>query len=360
MAQEHQAINLSQGFPDFHISDELIRLTEIAMKSGRNQYAPMAGLPQLRERIAEKKADTFNCSVDPETEITVTAGATEALFASITALVHSGDEVIIFDPAYDSYAPAVQLSGGTPVHVDLCQPDFHVDWELVGQKINSKTRLLIINTPHNPTGSVLSSQDLDELEKLVKKHSFTILSDEVYEHLIFDGLNHQSLLRRPALRARSISVFSFGKTFHATGWKIGYAIAPPELTEEIRRVHQFLTFSVNTPIQYALAEFLESKDHYESLSLFFQQKRNLFLDHISDSRFVPIASHGTYFQLLSYKNISEESDVELAVRLTCDHKIASIPISVFYKDRKDNHMLRFCFAKEDETIIKAGEILCRI
>jgi methionine aminotransferase len=360
LAAEHHAINLSQGFPDFPVSEKLVELTRKAMKEGHNQYAPMQGVPALRKMIADKHGKANGIRIDPETEVTVTAGATEALYAAIAAVVHDDDEVVILEPCFDSYEPAILLNGGVPVPVHLAQPDFHIDWQKVRDNISERTRLLIINSPHNPTGAVLSPSDITELEKLVTDFNILILSDEVYEHLIFDGLEHQSVLKSQVLRDKSIAVYSFGKTFHVTGWKIGYSIAPEEISREIRKVHQFLTFSVNTPIQYALAEFLEDPGNYEYLPDFFQCKRDLFLEVIRESGFEPVKSSGTYFQLMSYKEMTGEHDYDLAVRLTREHGIASIPISVFYKDRTDHKLLRFCFAKEDETLKKAGELICRI
>jgi methionine transaminase len=360
LAADHNAINLSQGFPDFPISEKLIELTVQSMKEGQNQYAPMPGLPQLRKVIAEKYAHTYGINIDYEKEITITAGATEALYSTIAALIKTGDEVIILEPAYDSYAPSVIVNGGIPVYVPLSLPDFHVDWEKVRSKISEKTCMIILNTPHNPTGAVLSSEDLDELEMIIEKHGLFILSDEVYEHLLFDGRVHQSMLKRPALRARSICVFSFGKTFHTTGWKVGYLIAADWITTEVRKVHQFITFSVNTPIQHAFAAFLSDEKNYNYLPGFFQQKRDLFLKVIEQSGFQPVGTSGTYFQLLSYREISQDNDFDMAVRMTKEYKIASIPVSVFYSTKQDDKILRFCFAKENDTLKQAGKILCRI
>ena len=361
MAQEHSAINLSQGFPDFEVSQELIGLVNKYMSNGFNQYAPMPGVPALREQIAVMLKARFNYVADPETEITITSGATEALFNTITALVSAGDEVILFDPAYDSYDPVIRLSGGTPIHLTLKQPDFSIDWDEVEQKITPQTRMIMINTPHNPTGSVLTGEDMRRLDKIATQHpDLLILSDEVYEHIIFDNLTHASVLRYLALEEQSIAVFSFGKTFHATGWKVGYVVAPAHIMAEIRKIHQFVTFSVNTAIQLAIAEFLKTESNYTLLPAFYQQKRDLFLDQIKDSGFTPIPCHGTYFQSLSYKEISDRPDMEMAEHLAKTHSIASIPISAFYKTRQDDQILRFCFAKSEETIEKAAKILCRI
>jgi methionine aminotransferase len=357
MALEHGAINLSQGFPDFPVDEKLIDLVNSRMREGFNQYAPMPGAPGLRNVIAEVVSKTYDRKTDPETEITVTAGGTEALFSVIAALVHAGDEVIVFDPAYDSYNPAIRLNGGVPVHINLTYPDFSIDWEEVNSKINSRTRMIMINTPHNPSGAVLSEADLKALQELAIKHDLIVLSDEVYERIIFDNVKHQSVLQYPELAERSIAVFSFGKTFHATGWKVGYAIAPARLTTEIRKAHQFVTFSVNTPVQLALAEYMTVPGHYLNLGSFYQKKRNYFLDGIKGSSFEPMECHGSYFQSLSYKAISGLPDMQMAEELTKKHKIASVPVSAFYQDKTDNKLLRFCFAKQEKTLDQAIEIL---
>ena len=361
MAQEHKAINLSQGFPDFPIDDQLPELVNKYMLQGHNQYAPMTGSPQLREQIGKTYNSKYNLNLHPDAEITITAGATEALFVAIQALVHAGEEVIVFDPAYDSYDPAIRLCGGIPIHLNLQFPNFNIDWQQVEDTISEKTRLIIINNPHNPTGSVLSRNDLLQLEALVKKHEqLFVLSDEVYEHITFDGKSHQSVLQFPPLYEKSLAVFSFGKTFHITGWKVGYVIAPEYLSREIRKVHQYVTFSVNTPVQLALAEFLKDEENYQGIDTMYQAKRDLFLKGIQNSRFEAIPASGTYFQLLSYKDISNKTDVEMAEWLTKTHGVASIPISVFSDGEQDNQVLRFCFAKNEETLKKATEILCRI
>ena len=357
MALEEGAINLSQGFPDFNVSEELIRLIHRHMEEGHNQYAPMAGVPSLRKTISEVVEQTYYRKTDPETEITVTAGATEAIFSAVTALVSPCDEVIVFDPAYDSYDPSIRLSGGIPVHVRLYPPAFAIDWDRVKASITSRTRMIVINTPHNPSGSILREQDLRTLEEIVLKHGILVLSDEVYERIIFDKTSHESVLKYPGLSSQSVAVFSFGKTFHATGWKVGYAVAPELLTKEIRRTHQFVTFSVNTPVQLSLAEFMSNPVNYIHLGEFFQKKRNYFLEQIKRSSFEPLPCNGTYFQILSYKAISDKTDTAMAEWLTKVHKIASIPVSVFYKDNVQDHLLRFCFAKGDETLQKAGTIM---
>jgi methionine aminotransferase len=360
MAMEHGAINLSQGFPDFPVDKTLIDLIHARMLEGQNQYAPMPGVPALRNIIAEVISKTYSHTIDPETEVTITAGGTEALFSAIAALVHPGDEVIVFDPAYDSYNPAIRLNGGVPVHINLKSPDFSIDWEEVKSKITSRTRIIMINTPHNPSGAVLSESDLKTLQAIAIKHDLLVLSDEVYERIIFEGIKHQSVLHYPELAARSMAVFSFGKTFHATGWKVGYVIAPKHITTEIRKAHQFVTFSVNTPVQLALAEYMKTPEHYLNLGSFYQQKRDYFLAGIKGSSFEPTACYGSYFQSLSYKNISTLSDKEMAEELTKKHKIASIPVSAFYQDKTDNKLLRFCFAKNEQTLDKAVEILRKL
>ncbi|MGB3468892.1 MAG: methionine aminotransferase [Cyclobacteriaceae bacterium] len=358
MANRYRAINLSQGFPDFPVSPDLIELTARAMRDGHNQYAPMPGVPLLRERIANKIRITGGREVDIDSEITVTSGATEALFATIMALVSTGDEVVILEPCYDSYIPAIKLAGGIPVPVQLTEPDFSVDWELVGRSLSDRTKLLVINSPHNPTGSTLSEQDLQALITLTEKYpQLLILSDEVYEHIIFDERKHHSVLNYPELEEKAIAVFSFGKTFHATGWKIGYCVAAPFLTEEIRKIHQYLTFSVHTPTQIAMANYLENEENYLSLSKYYQKKRDLFLENTKGSLFKPIKSTGTYFQLMDYSQITDEPDTKLAERLVKEYRLAAIPVSVFYTSKHDPKCLRFCFAKQDDTLLQAGEII---
>ncbi len=325
------------------------------MREGQNQYAPMPGVPNLRQVIAEVVWKTYQRKTDPETEVTMTAGGTEALFAAIAALIHPGDEVIVFDPAYDSYNPAIRLNGGVPVHVNLNPPDFSTPWEEVEKRISSRTRMIVVNSPHNPTGAVLSHEDVRQLEALAVKYNLVVLSDEVYERLIFDGLAHQSVLASAALADRSVAVFSFGKTFHATGWKVGYAVAAPALTAEIRKAHQFITFSVNTPVQWALAEYMQTEAHYLHLGSFYQRKRDLFLEQLRGSSFQPLPCRGSYFQLMAFEDA--RTDRQMAEYLTRVHKIAPIPVSAFYQDRTDHKLLRFCFAKKDETLEKAGAIL---
>ena len=357
LASEENAINLSQGYPDFPSSPELIALVNKAMKEGFNQYAPMPGIFSLREAISEKIETLYGTAYDPDSEITVTAGATQAIYTIVSALVEKDDEVIIFAPAYDSYDPTVRLNGGKTVEIELNAPAFEVDWKEVEAVISERTRMIIINTPHNPTGTVLSREDLLKLEKLVAGTDIIILSDEVYEHLIYDGKEHQSIARFPKLAERSFLVASFGKTFHNTGWKMGYCAGPAALMAEFRKVHQFNVFSVNHPVQKALSQYLKNANNYLSLPEFFQAKRDLFLHAIKDSKFKFKPSSGTYFQLLSYSNISEENDFDLAQKWTKEKKVASIPVSSFYLDKTDNKVLRFCFAKSDETLLKGAEIL---
>jgi methionine aminotransferase len=360
LANETGAINLSQGFPDFPVAKELITLVNKAMKDGHNQYAPMPGYKPLRDRLAEKIKSRYTASYDPDTEITITAGGTQAIYAAITAVIREGDEVIIFEPAYDCYVPAIELNGGIPVHLQLKGPDFHIDWNEVKKMVNQRTRMIMINTPHNPTGAILTAKDMLQLEKITTNRDIIVVSDEVYEHVIFDGYEHQSVMRYPKLAERSFVVFSFGKTFHATGWKTGYCVAPANLMAEFRRVHQFQVFAANTPIQYALAEYMKEEKHYTGIESFYQQKRDLFLKLLKGSRFKPLPCSGSYFQLLDYSKISDEKDADFAIRVTKEHGVASIPVSVFYKNPVDLKVLRFCFAKEDDTLKQAAERLIKI
>mgnify|MGYP000846924197 CR=1 FL=1 len=360
MAQEHGAINLSQGFPDFEVSPALIDLIYKYLKAGHNQYAPMPGTPALRQAIADVITKTYQRPTDFETEVTITAGGTEALFSTIAALVQKDDEVIVFDPAYDSYNPAIRLNGGVPKHISLNPPYFVIDWEQVKHTITPRTRLIIINTPHNPTGSILREADLKQLESIVQAHNIIVLSDEVYERIIFDNKSHESVLKYPGLAQQSVAVFSFGKTFHATGWKVGYAVASEHLTREIRKAHQFITFSVNTPVQLALAEYLGNPDHYLSLRKFYQHKRDFFLNQIKGSSLQPLPCAGSYFQLLSYAGVKSLPEKEMAEWMTKELKLAPIPVSAFYTDGSNNQLLRFCFAKSEQTLEKAGGILRKL
>ncbi|CAN5427920.1 pyridoxal phosphate-dependent aminotransferase [soil metagenome] len=360
MALENGAINLSQGFPDFPVAPELVELIHKSMLAGHNQYAPMPGTPALKNAIADVVHQTYQRRTDGETEVLITSGGSEALYSSIAALIHANDEVILFDPSYDSYAPSIRLNGGIPIQINLNPSVFSIDWDVVRSRINSRTKMIMINTPHNPSGSVLKESDLKTLEDIALRYGLIVLSDEVYERLVFDKHSHQSVLRFPGLASQSIAVFSFGKTFHATGWKVGYSVAPDYLTKEIRKAHQFITFSVNAPVQMALSEYLKDPENYIHLGEFFQKKRDFFLDQIKGSSFEPLPCHGSYFQLLSFKKISKKSDVEMAEWMTKEHKLASIPISAFYKDKSDNSILRFCFAKKEETLARAGEILRKL
>lgn len=360
MAQQHGAINLSQGFPDFDCAPELVQLVNKYYKKGFNQYAPMPGILSLREQISAKTQRIHEAEYDPETEITVTAGGTQAIFTALTTFVQPNDEVIIFEPAYDCYAPTVKLLGGIVKYIALSPPDYAIDWQQVQKLINSNTRMIILNSPHNPTGMILKESDIQQLSKIVRNTNILILSDEVYEHIIFDGKAHLSMAKYADLRNRSLIVASFGKLFHTTGWKIGYCMAPEYLMKEFRKVHQFLVFSVNTPLQHAIADYLAQNPDFTELGNFFEKKRNYFRALIVPTRFELLDCGGTYFQLLSYKKISEEPDTEFAKRLVKEHGIASIPVSVFYSRNTDHGVLRFCFAKTEETLEKAAKALLKI
>jgi methionine aminotransferase len=361
LARAEGALNLSQGFPDFDGPTALLERVEHYLRSDHNQYAPMMGVPTLRQAIAGKVADLYGARLDPDAEITVTSGATEALFCAIAAVVNPGDEVIVFDPAYDSYEPVVRLQGGRTHHVPMHPPAYRIDWNQVADLVNERTRMIITNTPHNPTGTVWEPADIDALRSIVAHRNLYLLADEVYEHILFDGREHESLTRYPDLLERSFVVSSFGKTYHTTGWKIGYCTAPAALTEEFRRIHQYVTFTSNTPIQLGLADFLtEHPEHHLELGAFYQAKRDLFCSLLSDSPFEVVPSAGTYFQLLDYGDWSNEADAELAVRLTREAKLASIPTSPFYETDPGHKVLRFCFAKDDATLARAAEILCSL
>lgn len=360
LALEHKAINLSQGFPGFDCSPQLVDLVEKYMRKGLNQYAPMPGVQVLREAISTKTEELYSITYDPETEITITSGATQALFTAIAALVRDGDEVIVIEPAYDSYVPAIELAGGKPVFFQLHPDTFSINWVEFQKLVNQRTRMILINTPHNPTGSALSAADMMKLEKLTNKTDIVVLSDEVYEHILFDKLEHQSVARYPKLAERSLIVSSFGKTFHTTGWKIGYCLGPANLMAEFRKVHQFLVFSSNTPVQYAIAEYLTNKDAYLQLPSFYQKKRDYFIHVFGQTKFGLKPSPGTYFQLLDYSKISKEKDTDFAVRLTKEFGVASIPVSVFYHKKTDSKFLRFCFAKHEDELEKAAEKLIKL
>ncbi len=357
LAEKHGAVNLGQGFPDFPIDPALIDLFTAAMKAGHNQYPPMAGVPALREAIAGKVERLYGRQYDPGDEITVTAGATQAIYTAIQALAHPGDEVIVFEPAYDSYIPSIRLAGAVPVRVPLAFPGYHVDWAAVRLAVTPRTRLIVVNSPCNPGTSVLSAEDLRQLEDLTRGTSILVVSDEVYEHLVFDGGRHEGMARSDELAARSVVIGSFGKTFHATGWKVGYALAPKDITAEFRRVHQFIVFTVSTPAQHALAGFLRDPSRYEGLTVFFQAKRDLLRDALSGTPLELLPGEGAYFQLARYGRVSEERDEDFAKRLVRDYGVATIPLSVFYEDGTDHRVIRFCFAKRDETILEGARRL---
>ena len=360
LANEYNAINLSQGFPDFKIDPGLKNFVVEALDKDQVQYAPMPGRMDLREAISAKIHQQHGISVDPHTEITITAGATQAIYCSIAAVIRPGDEVILFDPAYDCYDPAVRLHGGKTVHLKLTYPNYGIDWDELDTTVNDKTRMLILNNPHNPSGSIWSEDDLLQLERLMEKYPKLILiSDEVYEHIQFTG-QHQSVLKSELLRQRSFVTYSFGKTFHVTGWKIGYCVAPPNFTRELRSNFQFNVFCVNNTMQYALAKYMENSLSWQSIASFYQTKKYLFRNAMGPSRFRPLNCDGTYFCLYDFSEISNASDTEFAKRLTIEHGVAAIPVSVFYGDRTDNKVVRFCFAKEDVTLLNAAERLCRI
>ena len=360
MALDEGALNLSQGFPSFDCSDELQELVRF-YSQGHNQYAPMAGIPALRQSISEKTASFYGVELNPNTEITVVSGATEALFAAVHCCVSPGDEVIMFDPSYDAYDPMVRLAGGIPVHISLSAQDgFQMDWSTLSQKISPKTRAILVNSPHNPTGAVWSQADLDALADILKGTQILLISDEVYEHIVFDGKSHASVLLHPELRKRSFVCGSFGKTYHVTGWKIGYCLAPAYLTAEFRKLHQWVTFSTVTPLQHALADYIKIPKHYLELSDFYQKKRDLFVGFFQQSRWKILPSHGSFFQCLDYSAISDETDVDLADRLTREIKVASIPISVFYERPPGDKILRFCFAKSDEMLTEAAKRLAAL
>lgn len=360
LANEVGAINLSQGFPDYDCAPELIDLVTQAMKDGFNQYAPMPGWLPLREQIAYKTQKLYGAIYNPDTEITITAGGTQGIFTAICAAIHPNDEVIVFEPAYDCYAPAIKLMGGTVKSLELEPPDYRINWDMVKRLISNRTRMIILNSPHNPTSTILHKEDIEELEALVKNRDILILSDEVYEHLIFDGETHHSMARYPELQQRSFIVSSFGKLFHTTGWKLGYCLAPAAMMNEFRKIHQYLVFSVNTPMQVAITQYLKNEDSYLSLAGFFQEKRDNFRQGLSQTRFELLPCSGSYFQSVRYNGISEEKDTDFAIRLTKELGVASIPVSAFYNKSTDHHVLRFCFAKKQETLDKAVERLIKL
>ncbi|HEY2726570.1 MAG TPA: methionine aminotransferase [Parafilimonas sp.] len=360
LALEYNAINLGQGFPDFMMSKELIALVNAAMVQGHNQYAHMNGLPLLRQKLAQKVEKLYASSINPETQITVTPGGTYAIYTALTSILEKDDEVIVFEPAYDSYIPNIIVNGAKPVLIQLRYPDYSIPWDEVKEKITGKTKAIIINSPHNPTGAVINENDIEQLKQIVHNKNIFIVGDEVYEHLIFDDIPHQSILRYPELIEKSFVCFSFGKTYNCTGWKIGYCVASTALMKEFRKVHQFNCFSCNSFVQYALAEFLNNEDAYLSLGKFIQNKRDYFQSLMKATKFKPIPSHGSYFQCYSYKDFSAENDMELAIRLTKECGVTTIPLSSFYQSKKDDKVLRFCFAKKEETLKEAAERLMKI
>jgi len=360
LAAEHHAVNLGQGFPGFPIDSKLIDLVSKYMYRGFNQYAPMPGVPALRELLSAKMKKSYGTSYNPNTEITITAGATQAIFTAITAFIHPGDEVIVFAPAYDCYAPAVEICGGKVIWVEMDYPDYSVNWEVVKEKINSRTRMIVINTPQNPAAAIWSKEDMHALQALVSDTDIIVLSDEVYEHIVFDGLNHQSCALFEDLAARSLIVYSFGKTLHATGWKMGYVVGPAHLMSEFRKVHQYNVFSCSTPVQHAIAEYMTDEEVYNGLSLFFQGKRDLFLAAVQGAPFEKKPSAGSYFQLMKYNNWQNHNDVDLAKKWTIDLGITCIPLSVFYPSDKNEGIFRFCFAKEDDILFEAAQRLKQI
>jgi methionine aminotransferase len=361
LAEEHGAINLSQGFPDFDCDPALVETVSRYMRAGHNQYAPMPGVFALREALSRKIEILYGRRYDPATEITVTSGATEGLFSSLTALVRPGDEVVLLQPAYDSYLPVVQLCGGTPVFVTLRGPDYRVDWDEVRRVVGARTRVIVVNSPHNPTGMILSPDDINALRGVLQHTDAIVVADEVYEHIVFDGARHESLARHPDIAERAVVISSFGKTYHTTGWKVGYCVAPAAITAEIVRVHQFVTYTVNGAIQRAYAEVVARDPVCADLAPFYQRKRDMFLDLIKTSRFTPLACRGTFFQMLDYSAISGDADSDFAARLIREHGVASIPVTPFLHDGAvPGPVLRFCFAKRDETLERAAERLCQV
>jgi len=360
LAAQHNAINLGQGFPDYPMSEELVALVDEAMKNGHNQYVHMNGYIPLREALAEKVEYLYQAKINPDTQITITPGGTYALYTALTTILQPGDEVIVFEPAYDSYIPAIELNGARAVTIQLEFPTYAIDWTKVKHSITEKTKAIMINSPHNPTGSVLTKEDLDQLAAIVKDTRIIIISDEVYEHLIFDGLKHQSVLQHPELSGRSFVCFSFGKVYNCTGWKLGYCIASAYLMSEFRKVHQFNCFTCDTPKQVALATFIKQREHYLQLGAFLQQKRDHLQSLMKATKFKPIPSYGSYFQVYSYKDISEENEKDFAIRLTSEYGVATIPVSAFYQQETNHQVLRFCFSKKEETLSTAVERLTRL
>lgn len=360
LANQNNAINLGQGFPDYAMSEELINKVNEVMHQGWNQYVPMQGYMPLREALAEKTEFLYGAKISPDTQITITPGGTYAIYTALTTVLQPGVEVIVFEPAYDSYIPNIEINGAIPVLIPLQFPEYKIDWEEVKRKITPKTRMIMLNSPHNPTGAVLAESDLLQLQEIVRDTNIIVLSDEVYEHLIFDNLTHQSVLRFPELMKRSFVCFSFGKTYHCTGWKLGYCISSPQLMAEFRKVHQFNCFCCHTPSQVALADFLKNKEAYLSLSGLMQERRDYFLQMMQATRFEMLTSHGSYFVCAKYNRISAESDKEFAARITKEYGVATIPVSAFYAEGTDHHVVRFCFAKKKETLEAAAARLLKI
>ena len=360
LATETKAVNLGQGFPDFPMSSELTSLVNQAMNNGYNQYAPMPGWMPLRESIAEKINFLYGASVNPGTEITITPGGTYAIYTAFTTFLEEGDEVIVMEPSYDSYVPNIEVNGAKAILVNLLLPGYNIDWETVRSRVNSKTKAIIMNSPHNPTGSVLKEDDIEQLRSIVAGTNIFIISDEVYEHIIYDDVAHQSILRYPDLFERSFVCFSFGKVYHCTGWKLGYCVAPAALTSEFRKVHQFNCFSCNTPAQVGLAEYLKQRDSYLSLPTFFQQKRDYFIELMKQTRFTLFHSAGSYFICASYERITDEPDKEFCIRMTKEVGVATIPVSAFYQSGKDDKVIRFCFGKNEETLTRSVERLLKL
>lgn len=360
LADSYDAINLSQGFPNFGASDRLVNLVSKHMETGKNQYPPMRGVPTLRKKIADKLEALYEVELDFESEITVTAGATQAIQMAITALIHPGDEVVVFDPAYDVYDPCIRLNGGTPHHLKLRPPSFNIDWEQVDREVGDQTKMIVINTPHNPTATVMRREDMVRLAEIAEKYDLWVLSDEVYQHMVYDEIMHQSALSFPSLRKRCLTAFSFGKTYHVTGWKVGYLVAPPEITAEFRKVFQYGMFAVSSPMQYAFGDYLDYSQEYLQLSSFYEEKRDFFRTMLEESRFNLLPCEGTYYQCVSFDNISDEPDTRFVKKLIKNHGVAAIPISPFYANEEDHRIIRFCFAKKEETLREAGEKLLAI
>jgi methionine aminotransferase len=360
LAVQHKAINLGQGFPDYTMNEELIALVNEAMRTGHNQYVHMNGYMPLREAIAEKVEFLYRTTINPDTQITITPGGTYALYTALTTILQPGDEVIVFEPAYDSYIPSIELNGAKAIAIQLTFPDYKIDWKEVKKKITEKTKAIIINSPHNPTGSVLGKEDIEQLSAIVNNTNIFIISDEVYEHLIFDNKQHESILKYPDLLQRSFVCFSFGKVYNCTGWKLGYCISSEELMEEFRKIHQFNCFTCDTPKQVALAAFLQQKDQYLRLGNFLQQKKDYLQNLMQETKFQPLPSYGSYFQVYSYSDISNESEKEFAIRLTKEYGVATIPVSAFYQKETNHNVLRFCFSKKESTLEAAVERLMRL